>query len=97
MPKNKKFWLQEGWFIGSHLCEKLIENNSEVACLDNFYTGNMQNINHLLDEPNFKLIEHDVTTLDLEVDQIFNAACPASPVHYQTALFKQTKLLFWGR
>ena len=71
-------------FIGSHLCEKLIEKRHEVICLDNFFTGSKQNIDHILDDHLFELIRHDVTfPIFLEVDRIFNLACPASPIHYQ--------------
>lgn len=71
-------------FIGSHLCERLMADGSDVICLDNLFTGAKANIAHLLDEPNFEFIRHDVTEpLRLEVDSIFNLACPASPVHYK--------------
>ena len=71
-------------FIGSHLCEKLLERGVDVLCVDNFYTGSKQNIVHLMDNPNFELIRHDITLpLYLEVDEIYNLACPASPIHYQ--------------
>lgn len=71
-------------FIGSHLCEKLLQENNFVICLDNFFTGSKKNIEHLLDNKNFQLIEHDVTLpYDIEVDEIYNLACPASPPHYQ--------------
>ena len=71
-------------FLGSHLCERLIELNHEVICADNFYTGNKQNIHKLMDHRNFEVIQHDVTIpLFLNVDGIFNLACPASPIHYQ--------------
>lgn len=71
-------------FLGSHLCEKLLELNHEVICVDNFYTGSIKNISHLEDYANFEIIRHDVTfPLYLEVDGIFNLACPASPVQYQ--------------
>jgi UDP-glucuronate decarboxylase len=71
-------------FLGSHLCESLLESGSEVLCLDNFYTGSKSNIAHLLDNPKFELLRHDVTfPLYVEVDKILNFACPASPVHYQ--------------
>jgi UDP-glucuronate decarboxylase len=71
-------------FLGSHLCEKLLESGHEVICLDNFYTGSKVNIAHLLSNPKFDLIRHDVTfPIYLEVEGIFNLACPASPVHYQ--------------
>ncbi len=71
-------------FIGSHLCEKLLEQNHEVICVDNFFTGSKRNIEYLLNHNYFDLIRHDITfPLYIEVDQIYNLACPASPVHYQ--------------
>ncbi len=71
-------------FLGSHLCERLLNEGNEVLCVDNFYTGRKSNVRHLLDNPEFELIRHDVTLpLMVEVDQIYNLACPASPVHYQ--------------
>jgi UDP-glucuronate decarboxylase len=71
-------------FIGSHLCDALIERGDEVLCVDNFYTGARRNIRHLLSHPNFELMRHDITfPLYVEVDEIFNLACPASPIHYQ--------------
>ena len=71
-------------FFGSHLCEQLLKMNHQVVCLDNFYTGSLDNISHLLNEPSFVLMEQDVTNpIDLEIDGIFNLACPASPVKYQ--------------
>jgi UDP-glucuronate decarboxylase len=71
-------------FLGSHLCEKLLELKHEVICVDNFYTGTRDNIKHLLNHPNFEVIRHDVTfPLYLEIEGIFNLACPASPIHYQ--------------
>lgn len=71
-------------FLGSHLCERLLESGHEVLCVDNFYTGSKRNIAHLMSNPYFELIRHDVTfPLYVEVDEIFNLACPASPVHYQ--------------
>ena len=71
-------------FLGSHLCERLLEKDEEVICLDNFFTGRRRNVAHLLDHPNFELIRHDVVDpLKAEVDRIYNLACPASPVHYQ--------------
>ncbi|MEW6077246.1 MAG: UDP-glucuronic acid decarboxylase family protein [Thermodesulfobacteriota bacterium] len=71
-------------FIGSHLCERLLADGSEVVCLDNFFTGRRRNIAHLLDNPGFELLRHDlVNPLVIEVDRIYNMACPASPVHYQ--------------
>ena len=71
-------------FLGSHLCDRLISAGHEVLCLDNFYTGSKRNVAHLLSIPQFELIRHDVTfPLYIEVDEIYNLACPASPVHYQ--------------
>lgn len=71
-------------FIGSHLCERLIADGNDVLCVDNFFTGARENIVHLLDQPHFEILRHDVTEpLRVEVDRIFNLACPASPVHYQ--------------
>ena len=71
-------------FLGSHLCERLLLEGNEVICVDNFFTGKKSNILHLLDNPNFELIRHDVISpLDIEVDEIYNLACPASPIHYQ--------------
>ena len=71
-------------FLGSHLCDKLLALGHEVICLDNFYTGQKKNIAHNLQKPNFEFIRHDITEpIRLEVDQIYNLACPASPVHYQ--------------
>src|SRR5512134_1909018 len=71
-------------FVGSHLCERLLNEGHEVICADNFYTGTKENVNHLMDNPRFEVIRHDVTEpLYLHVDQIYNLACPASPIHYQ--------------
>jgi len=71
-------------FLGSHLCERLLQDGHEVLCVDNFFTGARRNIEHLLDHPRFDLMRHDVTQpLVVEVDEIYNLACPASPVHYQ--------------
>ena len=71
-------------FIGSHLCERLLETGEEVLCLDNFFTGRKENIVHLMSHPRFEIIRHDVTQpILIEVDRIYNLACPASPVHYQ--------------
>ena len=73
-----------GGFIGSHLCELLLSRGNDVICLDNFFTGSKNNIRHLLSNPSFELIRHDVTIpIALEVDAIYNLACPASPIHYQ--------------
>ena len=75
-------------FLGSHLCDRLIAEGNDVICLDNLFTGNKNNIRHLIGHPYFEFIRHDVIEpIHLEVDQIYNLACPASPVHYQyTAL-----------
>ena len=71
-------------FLGSHLCDRLVAYGFDVICLDNFFTGSKRNIYHLLKEPNFELIRHDVTfPIYLEVDEIYNLACPASPIYYQ--------------
>jgi UDP-glucuronate decarboxylase len=79
-------------FIGSHLCERLLAEGHEVICLDNFFTGSRQNVLHLLDDHNFEMVRHDVTEpILLEVDQIYNLACPASPVHYQYNPVKTVK------
>jgi UDP-glucuronate decarboxylase len=84
-------------FIGSHLCDRLIGEGQEVLCLDNFFTGRRVNIFHLLDNPRFELIRHDVTEpILLEVDQIYNLACPASPVHYQYNPVKTVKTNVMG-
>jgi UDP-glucuronate decarboxylase len=84
-------------FIGSHLCERLLGEGHEVLCLDNFFTGRRENIIHLLDNPRFELLRHDVTEpILLEVDQIYNLACPASPVHYQYNPVKTVKTSVMG-
>lgn len=84
-------------FLGSHLCAKLIDKGHEVIAVDNFYTGNKTNITHLLKNPRFELIRHDVTfPLYLEVDEIYNLACPASPIHYQHDPVQTTKTSVHG-
>jgi UDP-glucuronate decarboxylase len=84
-------------FIGSHLCEILLDKGNEVICLDNFFTGNKQNIVHLLDNPYFELVRHDITMpYYAEVDEIYNFACPASPVHYQFNAIKTLKTSLIG-
>ena len=84
-------------FLGSHLCEKLLAQGHEVLCIDNFYTGAKDNIAHLLGNPMFELIRHDVTfPLYLEVDEIYNLACPASPIHYQFDPVQTTKTSVHG-
>jgi len=84
-------------FLGSHLAERLLNEGNEVVCLDNFFTGQKQNIIHLLNNPYFELIRHDVTMpFFIEVDQIYNLACPASPVHYQYNPIKTVKTSVMG-
>ncbi len=84
-------------FLGSHLCESLLKQGHDVLAVDNFFTGNKQNIQHLLINPNFEIIRHDITfPLYLEVDQIYNLACPASPVHYQHDPVQTTKTSVHG-
>lgn len=84
-------------FLGSHLCERLLNEGHEVICLDNFFTGRKRNIAHLLPNPYFELVRHDVTDpFKYEVDQIYNLACPASPPHYQFNPIKTTKTSVMG-
>ena len=84
-------------FLGSHLCERLLADGHDVLCVDNFYTGTKDNIAHLMGNPYFELIRHDVTfPLYLEVDEIFNLACPASPIHYQRDPVQTTKTSVHG-
>ena len=84
-------------FLGSHLCDRLIAEGADVICLDNFFTGSKRNISHLIGKPNFELIRHDlVQPIFLEVDQIYNFACPASPVHYQYNPVKTVKTSVMG-
>jgi UDP-glucuronate decarboxylase len=84
-------------FLGSHLCDRLVRDGHEVLCLDNFFTGRRENIMHLLDHHSFELVRHDVTEpILLEVDQIYNLACPASPVHYQYNPVKTVKTNVMG-
>ena len=84
-------------FIGSHLCERLLNDGHDVICLDNYFTGSKQNIVHLLDRPYFEMVRHDVTQpYYAEVDEIYNLACPASPVHYQYNPIKTVKTSVMG-
>ncbi|MGE4538932.1 SDR family oxidoreductase [Desulfovibrio sp. JY] len=84
-------------FLGSHLCERLINEGCDVICLDNYFTGAKQNVKHLLDNPHFELMRHDITfPLYVEVDEIFNLACPASPIHYQHDPVQTTKTSVHG-
>lgn len=84
-------------FVGSHLCERLLNEGNEVICLDNYFTGSKENVIHLLDNPYFELVRHDVTEPYMaEVDEIYNLACPASPVHYQHNPIKTIKTSVMG-
>ncbi|MEM9938499.1 MAG: UDP-glucuronic acid decarboxylase family protein [Pseudomonadota bacterium] len=95
--KNRVLITGGAGFIGSHLCEMLLETGAEVLCVDNFFTGARVNVAHLMDHPNFEMMRHDVTfPLFVEVDQIYNMACPASPVHYQFDPVQTTKTSVHG-
>ena len=97
--QNKQINLITGGagFLGSHLAKVLLENNEEVICLDNFFTGSKKNIKELIKNPNFELIRHDVTEpLKIEVNKIWHLACPASPIHYQFNPIKTAKTSFMG-
>ena len=84
-------------FLGSHLCDRLVEAGQDVICVDNFFTSQKANVSHLLDRPNFELVRHDVThPLFLEVDEIYNLACPAAPGHYQYNPIKTIKTSVMG-
>lgn len=84
-------------FLGSHLCERLLNEGNEVVCLDNYFTGQKSNVVHLLDHPYFELVRHDVTMpFFIEVDEIYNLACPASPIHYQYNPIKTMKTSVMG-
>jgi UDP-glucuronate decarboxylase len=84
-------------FIGSHLCERLLREGNEVICLDNYFTGTKRNIVHLIDNPYFEIVRHDITTpYFIEVDEIYNLACPASPIHYQYNPIKTIKTSVMG-
>ena len=97
MVKKRVLVTGGGGFLGSHLCERLLDDGNEVVCVDNFYTGSKQNIIHLLDNPYFELLRHDITwPLYVEVDEIFNLACPASPIHYQRDPVQTTKTSVHG-
>ncbi len=99
MKHNRKRILVTGGagFIGSHLCDRLIAEGHDVLCVDNFYTGTKENIRHLLGHPCFELMRHDVTfPLYVEVDEIYNLACPASPIHYQFDPVQTTKTSVHG-
>ncbi|MGD9505876.1 MAG: UDP-glucuronic acid decarboxylase family protein [Syntrophobacteraceae bacterium] len=84
-------------FLGSHLCERLLEKDYDVLCVDNFYTGSRRNIAHLYTEPYFEVLRHDITfPIYLEVDEVYNLACPASPIHYQNDPVQTTKVNVHG-
>lgn len=95
---NKRILVTGGaGFLGSHLCERILENKNEVLCVDNFFSSYKQNISLLINHPNFELIRHDVTfPLYVEVDEIYNLACPASPIHYQRDPVQTTKTSVHG-
>ena len=95
---NKKILVTGGaGFLGSHLCDKLIAQGHDVLCVDNFFTGTKANVAHLMSDPNFELMRHDVTfPLYVEVDEIYNLACPASPIHYQWDPVQTTKTSVHG-
>lgn len=95
---NKRILVTGGaGFLGSHLCESLLRTGHEVICVDNCYTGTRQNINHLLANPSFEFVRHDITfPLYVEVDEIYNLACPASPIHYQQDPIQTTKTSVHG-
>jgi len=97
-PMRKRSLITGGsGFLGSHLCERLLDQGHDVLCLDNFFTGTRDNVLHLLDHPRFELMRHDVTfPLYVEVDEIYNLACPASPVHYQFDPVQTTKTSVHG-
>lgn len=98
-PQTGKHILVTGGagFLGSHLCERLLKDGHDVLCVDNFFTGNKRNIRHLLDNSHFELLRHDITfPLYVEVDEIYNLACPASPIHYQHDPVQTTKTSVHG-
>ena len=96
--KNKRVLVTGGaGFLGSHLCERLLLEGSNVLCLDNFYTGKKENITHLMSNPYFELLHHDITSpIYVEIDEIYNLACPASPIHYQHDPIKTIKTNVYG-
>ncbi|MCK9423917.1 MAG: SDR family oxidoreductase [Bacteroidales bacterium] len=97
MIKKKILVTGGAGFLGSHLCERLLAEGNEVACLDNYFTGQKQNVVHLISNPYFELIRHDVTMpFYIEVDEIYNLACPASPIHYQYNAIKTVKTSVMG-
>jgi UDP-glucuronate decarboxylase len=98
LSQSKRILITGGaGFLGSHLCDRLLADGHEVVCVDNYFTGSKRNIAHLLDNPRFELLRHDVTfPLYIEVDEIYNLACPASPVHYQHDPVQTTKTSVHG-
>ena len=98
MHLSKRIMITGGCgFLGSHLCDRLLAQGHEVLCIDNCFTGTKRNIRRLLDQPNFEFIRHDVTfPLYIEVDEIYNMACPASPIHYQFDPVQTTKTSVHG-
>ena len=96
-PRKKVLITGGAGFVGSHLCDRLVEDGHEVLCVDNFFTGSRDNILKLIDQPHFELLRHDVTfPLYVEVDEIYNLACPASPIHYQMDPVQTTKTSVHG-
>lgn len=95
---NKRILVTGGaGFIGSHLCEELLKRGNEVICVDNFFTGTKDNIKHLLNNPYFEFVRHDICfPIYIEVDKIYNLACPASPIHYQFDPVQTTKVNVTG-
>jgi UDP-glucuronate decarboxylase len=97
LPERRSLVTGGAGFIGSHLCERLLARGNEVLCVDNFYTGTRHNVHHLMAHPRFELVRHDVCfPLYVEVDEIFNLACPASPIHYQFDPVQTTKTSVHG-
>ena len=97
MKKKRVLVTGGSGFLGSHICERLLGMGREVICVDNFFTGRKDNVLHLMDDPFFEIIRHDVTfPLYVEVDEIYNLACPASPIHYQHDPVQTTKTSVHG-
>ncbi|MDP6704430.1 MAG: GDP-mannose 4,6-dehydratase, partial [archaeon] len=97
MAKQKILVTGGSGFIGSHLCDFLIEKGNSVVCVDNLFTGTKKNVEHLMDSDSFEFIEHDIIEpMEIKVDQIYNLACPASPIHYQENPVKTVKTSVMG-